>query len=93
MNTLQPDIIIASMARDREEQMELALTGPKDAIECASEKKGRTHAATQTFILASGKRGLVLTGGAGRKPMNAFSQEERFAIGQEVMARWKKMTS
>ncbi len=89
---LQPDIIVASMQRDNVPRLGLNLIGESEVLSCVSEKKGRTCAMVQPYVLHGGRRGLLLTGGAGRKPMNGFSPEDRVLIGEAVRARWQKMT-
>jgi len=84
---LQPDIIIASMQRSNLHHLRLNLLGEPEALSCVSEKKGRTSAKVQTFVLNRGRRGLLLTGGAGRKPMNGFCPTDRVLIGEAVRAR------
>lgn len=90
---LQPDIIVASMQRDDVSRLGLNFSGEPEVLDCVAEKKGRTCAVVQTFTLASGRSGLLLTGGAGRKPMNGFGPQDRVLIGEAVRTRWLQMTS
>jgi len=89
---LQPDIIVASMQRNGVQQLGLNIIGATTMLTSVTEKKGRTCASVQPFSLKTGKQGLLMTGGAGRKPMNAFRPEDRVRIGKEVRLRWLQTT-
>ena len=89
---LQPDIIIASMRRDGISQLGLSLDSGTQTLDLSG-ANGRTKTACfQTYRLSTGKKGLLLSGCAGRKPMNAVGPDERQKVGEALGVAWNQLT-
>ena len=93
MNILQPDIIVASVSRGATASLGLPLLPPPLPIQEIEAKRGSTQPQTQVFQLLSCKRGILLTGGAGRKPTHAIARHQREQVGEIVRTRWNQLTS